>query len=169
MLSIFRNSNINFRKYDKKYLHIRLSAQALGSLSGGTEHNPDHLCTIKSQDILVDSKSSNSIHNEIHKVIAYNEYTEKINSKAFIFLDDTLPTKTINKIKKILNETPEIINRIVIFTEPSLYSLSHSEKCKEILENILQKSNFLIICNSEEKNFSKIQKELNDNIFILPI
>lgn len=167
MLKMFSKANINFRKYDKSFLHIKLPANVLSSLSGGTEHNPDHLCTVKNTSILVDSKSSSSIHGEIHKVIAYNGYAQEINSKAFIFLDGIFPNKTIPKLKKLLEETPQYIERVTLFTKSAINLLCKNNTVKQNFEDIYRSDKFLLVCTKEEKNLSKFEKELENNILIL--
>ncbi len=169
MLSMFAKANIEFRKYDKSLTHINLPANVSSSLSGGTEHNPDHLCTLKGSKVLVDSKSSESIHNEIHKVIAYNAYAEQANTKTFIFLDNIIPNKTIAKIKKLLEDTPELIDRIVFFTKNAIVLLCSDNKVKESFETFYQSKGFLLVCTKNDSNYNIIAKELENNSYIVAI
>lgn len=169
MIKDFKNKGVNFRKYDKSYSNIILPADVISSLSGGTIHNPDQLCTIKGQNVLVDSKSSNSIHNEIHKVIAYNVYAEKIDSKTFIFLDNQLPSSTLEKIKLLLTENPEKINRIAIFTKNALTNLAANSNAKIYFENIFKRNDFTLVCTHNDKDFKKFEKDIPPNIYLITV
>lgn len=165
MLNLFSKSNVNFRKYDKSFTHIVLPANVLSSLSGGTEHNPDHLCTIKSCSILVDSKSSNSIHGEIHKVIAYNIYAKEAHTKAFIFLDDTLPNKSISIFQKLILETHENLENIILFTKSALENLSKNDSVKTHFENLFSANKFTLVCSNLDKNFKLLEQSFPDNLY----
>ena len=156
---------MNFRKYDKSFTHIVLPANVLSSLSGGTEHNPDHLCTIKSCSILVDSKSSNSIHGEIHKVIAYNIYAKEAHTKAFIFLDDTLPNKSISIFQKLILETHENLENIILFTKSALENLSKNDSVKTHFENLFSANKFTLVCSNLDKNFKLLEQSFPDNLY----
>lgn len=167
MIDDFKDKGINFRSYDKCYSHIVLPADVLSSLSGGTSHNPDQLCTLIGTNVLVDSKASNSIHNEVHKVLAYNVYAEKINSKAFIYLDNMLPVPTFEKINGLLKENSEKINRIALFTKEALDKLASNKLAKDHFEQIFKKTGFVLVCTKTEKLYTLFEKEINSYLYII--
>lgn len=167
MINDFKDKGINFRAYDKCYNNIVLPSDVLSSLSGGTNHNPDQLCTLMGTNVLVDSKASNSIHNEIHKVLAYNVYAEKIDSKAFIYLDNMLPAVTYEKIKALLKEKSEKINRISLFTKLALDKLAVDKYAKYKFEQIFKKQNFILVCTKEDNLYSSFEKEINNYIYLI--
>ena len=167
MLKKFSKSNINFIKYDKRFSHIKLPAEVSSSLSGGTEHNPDALCTIKSKAILIDPKSSQSIHGEVHKVIAYNGYASEADTKAFILLDGIIPNKTILKFKNLTEENPNDIDKIAIFTKLAIDELCKNNTVKFNFEKICEENKFLLVCSKNEINFDKIESSLKNNLYII--